>query len=277
MMRPAGALRTSTVDLPASPCPYPPAVIVRTDAVVLRAFDYGETSQIVTLYTRQHGRVGVLARGSRRPKSRFGSTLQPLAYVQVVYYHRPHRELQTLKEASHIERLTTITGDVARLTAGFRIVELVRGLTESEDPNPLLFTLLLRALYHLEAGGAHARNVLPHFELRLAELLGFAPDVRKEDVLALPEEGGFLTLARGAVRPLAEAGGAGLRASRAALRAFAIFARTDLETALRLQLTDDLHAETVRLVDAYLHHHIEGYFPDRVPEVARQLLAPPSP
>ncbi|MEL7362835.1 MAG: recombination protein O N-terminal domain-containing protein, partial [Bacteroidota bacterium] len=48
-------------------------MIVRTDAVVLRTLDYGETSQIVALFAREHGLLSVIAKGSRRPKSRFGS------------------------------------------------------------------------------------------------------------------------------------------------------------------------------------------------------------
>jgi DNA repair protein RecO (recombination protein O) len=248
-------------------------MITRTDAVVLRALDFSETSQIVSLYTRQQGRMSVIARGSRRPKSRFGSALQPMAYVQAVYYHRAGRELQTLKEASHIHRMTRLGADVDRVTAAFRMVELVRALTEPEDPNPQLFNLLLNALIHLDEAEERAGNVLPHFELRLATLLGFFPDIQKEDVMALPETGGVLALASGSVRPPHEAPAAGVRASRAALRAFAIFARADLETALRMRLTPELEAETLRLVDAYLRHHVEGYFPDRVPEVARQLRA----
>ncbi|MEL6615154.1 MAG: DNA repair protein RecO, partial [Bacteroidota bacterium] len=70
-------------------------MIVRTDAVVLRTLDFRETSRIVTLLTRQHGITGVVANGARRTKSVFGSTLQPTAYLQVVYYYKPGRGLQT--------------------------------------------------------------------------------------------------------------------------------------------------------------------------------------
>lgn len=249
-------------------------MIVRTDAIVLRAIEYGETSQIVSLFTRQHGRMSVMARGSRRPKSRFGSTLQPMSYVQVIYYHKAERELQTLKEASHVHLLRSLSTDVARLTAGYRMVELVRVLTEPYDANPMLFNLLLHALLRLDEAPGRAANVLPYFQIRLASVLGFAPNVQKEEVLALPEEGGVLALDTGGVLPLASAPKAGVRASRSALRAFAVFARTDLDTALRMQLSEPLYAEVLRLVDAYLRHHIEGRYPTRVTEVMQQLIPP---
>lgn len=246
-------------------------MIVRTDAVVLRAIDHGETSQIVSLLTRRHGRIGVIARGSRRPKSRFGSTLQPMACVQVVYYYKPSRGLQALTEASHLRLLSGISADVERITLGLRMVELVRALTQEGEQNPALLNLLLASLDRLDGAGHQAANVLFFFQLRFAVLLGFAPDVQREDVLALPEEGGVLALESGAIRPPGARARAGLRASRAGLRAFAILARSDLETAMRMRLTEELRAEVERLVDAYLEFHTEEAYPSRVSRVAAQL------
>ncbi len=249
-------------------------MIVRTDAVVLRAIEYSETSLIVSLFTRRHGQITVMAKGARRPKSRFGSALQPMGYVQVVYYYKPGRGLQTLKESAHVQALHGIAGDLEKITVGLRLVELVRALTEGEEENPLLFTLLVQALLRLDAAAERAANVLPHFQLRLAAVLGFAPDVQRDDVLALPDEGGVLALDSGAVLPLSAAPKTGVRATRQALRAFAVFTRADLDTALRMALPDDLRAEVGRLVDAYLRYHVEDAFPDRVRKVVGQLEAP---
>ncbi|MEL6445206.1 MAG: DNA repair protein RecO [Bacteroidota bacterium] len=246
-------------------------MIVRTDAVVLRTLDYGETSQIVALFTREHGLLSVIAKGSRRPKSRFGSTLQPLAYVQAVYYFREGRGLQTLKETAHVQRFSTLPLDLDRLTRGMRMLELVRALFEEGEPNPAVFNLLLRGLHWLDTEPPRPANGLCHVQLRLATLLGFAPDVRREDLEALPEHGGVLRLDDGSIAPPEAASKAGLRASRAALRAFAIFARTDLGTSARLALDDATRDETERLVDAYLRTHVGDGYPTRVPKVARQL------
>jgi len=246
-------------------------MIVRTDAVILRTLDYAETSQIVTLYTRQHGRLTVIAKGSRRPKSRFGSALQPMAYVQVVYYYKPGRGMQTLKESAHVHVLSGIGRSVAKITAGLRIVELAQAMTEDEEPNALLFNVLVQSLLALDAAAERAENVLPYFQLRLATVLGFSPDLRREAVEALGDEGGVLALESGAVAPPGAAPKAGLRASRAALRAFAVFARADLGTILRMTLTDDTRAEVGRLVDAYVRHHAEDAYPHRVSKVAGQM------
>jgi DNA repair protein RecO (recombination protein O) len=114
--------------------------------------------------------------------------------------------------------------------------------------------------------------VLPHFQLRFARVLGFSPDVRREDVESLEDEGGQLSLANGRILP-SGTGAAGPRAGRGALRAFAILARTDLETALRLRLTPAERNETQTLADAYMRHHLEEAYPDRVRRVTDQLAA----
>jgi DNA repair protein RecO (recombination protein O) len=254
-------------------------MIVRTDAVVLRAFDYGETSRIVTLLTRPHGVMSVLARGARRPKSTFGSTLQPMACIQAVYFHRPNRGLQTLKEAAHLVRFPRLTADLERITLGLRLVEVARAVIEEGEEHPLALDLLVAALAHLDRADERPANALPWFHLRLAALLGFAPDIDREMVLLLDDDGGTLDLDTGAVLPraISEEGvlavGRGVRASRAALRAFAIFARTDLDTAGRLALDDATRRETETLVEGYLRTQTDAWLPERVQGVADQLDA----
>lgn len=256
-------------------------MIVRTDAVVLHAFDYGETSRIVRLLTRPHGVIGVLARGARRPTSAFGSTLQPMAYLQAVYYHRPQRGLQTLKETAHVVRFKRLTTDVERVTLGLRVVEVARRLVEEGEAHPRALDLVVRTLEHLDEAEANAANAVPWFQLQLVSQLGFAPDVRREDVLALDDDGGRLLLQSGAVvaageapRPFGQgASGEGVLASRAALRAFAILARTDLPTAGRMRLAPEVRDEVEGLVDSYVRAHTEATYPERVRGVADQLAA----
>lgn len=246
-------------------------MIVRTDAVVLRAFDYGETSRIATLLTRQHGVVGLMAKGARRPSSRFGATLQPMAYVQAVYYYKPGRALHTLTETAHLHRFARLSADVGRITRGLRAVELARALLPEGEAFPQALELLVRTLTYLDAAEQRLDNGLLWFQLRLAALLGFEPDVQREDVLALGDDGGTLVPATGAVAPPETPGG--VRASREALRAFAIFARTDLPTAARLILTDEQLAETAALVDAFVRFHTDDAFPERVRRVADEMDA----
>lgn len=249
-------------------------MILRTDAFVLRGLDYGETSRIVTLFTRERGKVAVMAKGARHAKSRFGSTLQPLSRVQAVFYHKPNRTLHTLSECSHVRRYPGISADLQKLGLGLRMVELVNALMQDEEAAPRLFALLETAFDRLDAAGDRAANVLPYFQLRMAALLGFAPVVDRDAVETLPDEGGLLALDTGTIRPL-HAGGAGLRASRAALRAFAVFARADVDVVLRMRLDPTRRRAVEGLVEAFMRYHVEEAYPTRSESVLSRMQVPP--
>ena len=251
-------------------------MIIRTDAVVLRTLDYSETSLIVQLLTRRHGRIAVMAKGARRPKSKFGATLQPMSYVQVVYYYKENRGLQTLTEAAYVQRFPNLTTDLERLTVGLRLVEFAHAVLEEGEQNAPALGLLLQALAFTDGAPAPAptgptaspSNALPWLQLHFASLLGFAPDLDRERLDALPDSGGVLVLSTGAVAAKEEA--SGVSASRAALRAFAVFARAPLGTAGRMQLAREVRRETEALTDAFLRHHTER-LPTRVARVTAQL------
>ena len=247
-------------------------MIIRTDAIVLRAMAYRETSQIVTLFTREKGKMAVLAKGARLTKSRFGSSLQPMSYTQVVFYYRPTRGLQTLSESAHVQPFLHISNDLEKISVGLRIVELVYALMQEEDPNPQIFNLLLEVLGRLDETDVHTLNLLPYFQMRLGTALGFAPHFDREVVGNLSDQGGFLTLDAGAILPLQAMPKTARRASRTALRSFAIFARADLDTVMRMRLSPDIRRETIALIDDYLRYHVEDAYPSRSDMVISQLL-----
>jgi DNA repair protein RecO (recombination protein O) len=251
-------------------------MIIRTEAVVLRSIDYGETSQIVTLFTRDRGRLAVMAKGARRTKSSFGSSLQPMAYTQVVFYYRETRGLQTLSESAYLEPHLGLRRSLHKITLGLRLVEFVYALTEEEDAQPSLFNLLVEALRTLDAAPERAANVLPYFQLRLAGVLGFAPAFDKGDVEALPQQGGVLALGSGRLYPAGgshdEAPEAGRRASRADLRAFAVFARAALADVMRMRISTTRRHAVQALADDYLRYHVQDAFPDRSAKVAAHLF-----
>lgn len=246
-------------------------MIIRTDAVVLRRLNYGETSQIVTLFTHEKGKLAVMAKGARLPKSKFGASLQPMAYAQVVFYYKTTRGLQTLSESALVEPHLGIPRSLEKISVGLRLVELVDALVQEEDAQPRLFAALVDALRLLDAAGARAANVLPYFQLRLAGLLGFRPAVRRADVEALPEEGGLLSLGSGAIHALGDAPEGARRASRAALRAFAVFARAAADDVMRMRLRLPVRREVQQLTDDYLRFHVQDAFPTRSSKVLRSL------
>lgn len=248
--------------------------IIRTEAVVLRSLDYGETSQIVTLFTQEKGKLGVMAKGARRPKSSFGATLQPMAYTQVVFYYKPTRTLQTLSESSHVESFHSLRRDLKSITVGLRIVELVDALMEEEDAQPEVFALLVRTLRQLDIAETRVTNLWLYAQLRLAQMLGVAPAVERDRVEAVTGDEGLLSLVDGGVYPDSGRDAAPAeprRASRAALRAYAVCARADLDTVMRLEMTPAVRREVQALVRDFLRYQFDDAYPDRSRSVIAQI------
>lgn len=247
-------------------------MIIRTEAVVLRSMEYGETSRIVTLFTRERGKVAVMAKGARLMKSRFGSSLQPMSYTQVVFYYRPTRGLQTLTESTHVRPLHDIGRNLEKISIGLRIVELVYAFMQDEEQNPQAFNLLVNALDRLNDAETNYMNLLPYFQMQLGTVLGFAPDIDRDALETLPEEGGILALDTGTIMPFDAAAQAAQRASRTALRAFAVFARAPLDAVMRMHLDPGARHEINALIDNYLRYHTEGTYPSRSEKIIGQLL-----
>ena len=248
--------------------------IFRTEAIVLRNMDYRESSQIVTLFTREKGKITVLAKGARQAKSQFGATLQPMTHIQAVIYHKPTRDIQTLGETSHLSLFTNLGSGLEKLTVGLQIIELIHAVVQVEEENPYVFALALQALKALDQADSNYENIWPFFQIQLASTLGFQPYIEKVDVESITDSHGYLALETGGVHPHIVAGVQARKASRSALRAFSVLARTDLPTVMRMRLASPVYHEVSILVDSYLRYHFEDAMPSRSDKVIAQLFNP---
>lgn len=124
-----------------------------TEAIVLHAFDYLETSRIIRLMTRDAGIQSVIARGARNSKKRFGSAVDLFAQGTAEIHFRPNRELQSLASLEVSLSRSQLAMDVGRFTAASMIVELSLR-TSSEEPGPGLFDAIEHALDGVAAAAA---------------------------------------------------------------------------------------------------------------------------
>lgn len=147
----------------------------KTDAIVIRLVEFSESSAVVTLFTRDFGKVSGLAKGARRPKSAFESALDLLAVVRIVFLHKSSDALDLLTEAKLQRRFRAATRDLSRLYAGYYIAELLNDLTDPSDPHPELFDAADAALLALDGDGDVAA-IIVRFELTLLRLVGQLPE-----------------------------------------------------------------------------------------------------
>ena len=146
----------------------------RCTALVVRFTDFSETSRIVTLYTRELGKVRGLAKGGRRLKSNFESALDLLTVCSIVLLRKPSRSLDLIIEARVTERFSVLSRRLEALYAGYYVAELLSEFTQEDDPHPELFDAGLTALRQLGDEASIAETILS-FETQLLRELGFAP------------------------------------------------------------------------------------------------------
>jgi DNA repair protein RecO (recombination protein O) len=161
----------------------------KTEAVVLRSIRYGEADRVLHLFSSTHGRVGAIAKGVRRPRSRFGGRLEPFFRLDLVL-HRGRGELATVTAAHTVAAHPRLRSDGPALAAAARGCDAILRLLDSEEANPAAYNLLCRYLALLDGqeppsgvspfpavDGAAGLATALAFRLKLALAAGFAPEL----------------------------------------------------------------------------------------------------
>jgi DNA repair protein RecO (recombination protein O) len=152
---------------------------VKTEAIVLRSIRYGEADRILHLYSQSRGRIGAIAKGARKPKSRFGGRLEPFFRLDLIL-HEGRSDLMTVTNAATVEGYPRLRSSGAALTAGARACDAVLRLLDAAEPNPPAYNLLCRYLALLDDPAATRAADLETalaFRIKLALVAGFAPEL----------------------------------------------------------------------------------------------------
>jgi DNA repair protein RecO (recombination protein O) len=142
--------------------------------IVLRSTDIRETDRLITVYTEELGIITALARGARSLKSRKLASTQQFCYGSFVLYGREDK--LWVKEASLIESFYSIRNSIEGLALAMYICEVVENVATSEPDRDIL-RLTLNSLFAISQGTYDLCKVKAGFEIRLASILGFMPDV----------------------------------------------------------------------------------------------------
>src|SRR3982074_3056566 len=133
---------------------------MRSMGLVIRSVDVFETSKVLTLFTRDLGKVAALAKGARRVKSPFQAALDLLSVCDIVVLHKASDALDLVTEAVLVERFESLRRDLAALYAGYYIAELLSDLTDLSDPHPKLFDAAVVTLRHLGDAALRPRRLV---------------------------------------------------------------------------------------------------------------------
>lgn len=151
--------------------------IRKTEAIILKTWKQGETSKIITFYTRSYGLEKMIAKGSRSTKSRFAGSLEPLNYLTIVFYRKESRELQFLSQADIIESFPGIRKNLEKTTLALVICEIINRSQLAADENPLLFNQILEIFRAINNAPFANINHLISFQLKFLDLSGYKPNL----------------------------------------------------------------------------------------------------
>jgi DNA repair protein RecO (recombination protein O) len=231
---------------------------VTTEAVVLRSLRFAEADRILHLYTADRGRVGAIAKGARKTRSRFGGRLEPLSHVELVL-HEGRGELQTVTGASLVRSHAAIRDEPRRSAIGLVGAEAVLRLFPEQERNERVFTAITRFLDLLDdADGRDTRPELDSlglaFQLKLLWLSGYLPHVGSCAECGAEENiVGYSPRAGGAVCNTCASGAMGLSAE--GLAAVDSLLRRPLAEAGALGISDRGARETLSVVSASYEFH----------------------
>jgi DNA repair protein RecO (recombination protein O) len=176
--------------------------IDRQLAYVLHARPYRETSLLIEVLTVAHGRIALVARGARRPRSDLRGTLLPFQPLQLSWFGK--NEVRTLHVADWQGGVPQLSG--LSLICGFYLNELLIRLTARDDPNAELWASYDRAVRGLASGQQKQSRVLRRFELDLIRSLGYAPQLDTDSEGGAVMDGRYYRCAPGSP-PEADFGG----------------------------------------------------------------------
>lgn len=174
----------------------------KTEGIVVRKIRWHETSNIVTSYTKDFGKIKLLAKGVFRPKSKLTGSLELFSLVAFVFYKREKTELYTLGSADLLTSFSGISEDIKRYAIASAGMELLDRLITGEESNPRIFKLSVKFLAEVEsADEKDLEPLLWAYALKLSVYLGYGPKIDKCVVCGKRYTSGFFlfSLERGGI------------------------------------------------------------------------------
>lgn len=244
-------------------------MITKTDAVVLRVVEYQNSSLIVTLFTRKHGKIAVMARGAKRPKSKTAAYLVPGHILEVVCFVKNTRSVQTLSDVYFSRKLDSLRFDMEKMALTTTVLELSSQLLHENEPNEEVFDFLERFLPWLNDHEEVSRVIFPYVQIRLAQILGVGLQYLDQDGTETSE--GYINIESGTLSGEPE----GSESVRLTSNQFA-FVRESLHSMksalFKTNFEKNELSSLIEYLDRYFRFHFEGIRPRKSDAIFDQIL-----
>ena len=231
----------------------------RCEAIVLRRQNFGEADRLLTVFSLERGKLRLIAKGVRKPRSRKAGHVEP--FTRVALINSRGRNLDIISQAEALDLYLLLRENLRFLGRAAYIAELIDRFSVDHEENRRLYRLLADSFSRLDEEGASARSVVRYFEIRLLELVGYRPElfqcvrcgaeIRPEDQFFSHQEGGVVCPRCGEGRRGYE------RISLPALKVLRHFQRNSYKVASNAAIRDDVHKEIDGIMEGFFSYLLE--------------------
>lgn len=245
-------------------------MIVKTEAIVLRKTEYSESSLIASLFTRTNGVVSVIAKGARKPKSKFAACLVPGQVLEVVFYNKQSRSVQTLSDVSFLLKLETLSQDVTKMALAVTTVELVAQVMHENERNEPLFLFLIKLLNWINTRDQVSRIYFPYIQTRIIEYIGIGlqPEANSGTKQVVK---GYINIASGTLSELSE-GNESQQLTPAQFSFLNHALKSNKVSFFEKNLSKSELSALIEYLDKYIRYHVEGVKPRKSDGIFEQIL-----
>ncbi|MGE5371659.1 MAG: DNA repair protein RecO [Solirubrobacterales bacterium] len=241
----------------------------RTSGLVLKSYDFKEADQIVVVFSGDLGKIRVVARGVKKPKSSLRALVQPFCYSD--FYLVPSGDMYILTQGKSLDFFPELRTNLDRTLQALYVVELLEKCVADRDPHPELLVLVLETLRFL-SGKERGDFILRHFEARLAVQLGLAPVLDQcQGCGSKVKLNGFSSEAGGALCSACAAEAGARTVSPAALSALNLLMKNNTAILKRVRLPEGVEREIGCMIGDHLRAALEISLPvlGRLPNLTK--------
>ena len=231
---------------------------IRVEGVIIRHSDFSEADRLLTIFTRENGKIHCIAKGVRKSRSRKAGHVEPLTRTNLQLARG--RDLFILTQAETLDGYANLREDLISLGYASYVIELIDRSTNDDEENRPLYNLVTKSLTRLNRGD-NPNRVTRYFDIRLLDYVGFRPqlftcaqcesEILPEDQYFSAQQGGVICRKCGQrdpqVRPV----------SMLALKYLRFFQRSSYQKTFRASIPDEIYDEMENLMQYYLTFNLE--------------------
>lgn len=228
--------------------------ILRTEGIVLKRINFRETSRIVSFFSKRFGRLQLLAKGIRKPGSRFGASMEPFTHSSVIFYKRETREIYTVSDSQILHSFDRLRHNIPSFTLASNILNFISITASLEERHEELFRLSLRALKLLEI---HPEEILLWgYVIKALALLGYFPELSRCVGCQEPTTSVLFSVSQGGiVCERCKGHGLNLDLSRI-ISTLRSAQKEELQELVRLKMPSSQKDEIGRFFRQFIRHHL---------------------